>query len=124
MALAQLNQGAAAVLPTLREVLSAGLFLQSVPRMLAGLLLWARLLALLGKHIQAAELAGLADAHPGTEAESREKRLVTLKIELAAALPSDVFESALTRGVSLNLETAVQELLQSDWDALVAERLM
>jgi hypothetical protein len=64
----------------------------------------------------------MIDAHQGTEAEIREKRLIKLKAELAAALPSDIFEAALKRGVSRDLNTTARELLQIEWGNLSAEQ--
>jgi tetratricopeptide (TPR) repeat protein len=104
MAVVQLDKQSAAALPTLLESLTASLSLQSVPRILAALLLWARLLALLGKPIRAAEVGGLVAAHPGTEAETHEKGVVKLKAKLSTVLSADVFEAAWKRGAALELE--------------------
>lgn len=115
LAMSQLNQHAvSAAFITLKEALNTGLSLQAAPRILAALLLWARLLTLLGEHVQATELASLVDTHPATEAETREKRLFKLKPELTAALPADVFEVAWSRGTSLDLETTARAILQRE----------
>ncbi|MBU0495171.1 MAG: AAA family ATPase [Chloroflexi bacterium] len=79
---------------------------------LCALVGFARLQALAGEPVRAAEWVGLVLAHPSCEVDE-EQRAAALLAELRAALPAEELAAALARGAKLQLAEVVAEILSA-----------
>ena len=93
-----------------QRALSEAMAVGSLSVELYALVGFARLKALTGEPVGAAEWLGLIMAHPSfdTDAQQRAEALLTT---LREALPADELEAALARGKALQLQAVVDELL-------------
>lgn len=98
--------------PLLFEALRVAAGLGNTPVVLEAVLGIAGLELGRGRVTAGAALAGLAANHPALTAETRTTRLESLQHGLAAALSPDALADALQRGKALDLETAVNDLIQ------------
>jgi len=64
-----------------------------------------------GRASKSAELLGLVDAHPATEADVKQNTLEPLRAALAEDLPAAELQSAIERGRSMDLAATVAGFL-------------
>jgi tetratricopeptide (TPR) repeat protein len=98
-----------------QQALALGVGLHSAPSMLFALVGFARLKALVGQPVRAAEWVGLALGHPASETDVQQ-RAEALLGDLRAALPAGELEAAMARGAKLDLEQVVGEILRETQD--------
>ncbi len=95
----------------LYQALQSAQDMGAIPEILEALSGFGRLFVRTDRIIQAAEFAGLIDAHPALTMEMRKSEFGPLLAELRAVLPATELAAALQRGSKLELAPVVTRLL-------------
>jgi len=102
----------------LLRALSEAVETRSLSRGLYVLVGFARMKAMCGDRVRAAEWVGLTLSRPSRDLDEQQ-RAEALLAELRQTLPADELEAALERGKSLDLQAVVDELMAEGSDAFV-----